>query len=100
MERSHSAIIVSLVHLTFAAFPCWPGVQLAWLSRSVLMAADPLGHLTQRYVYLNNIGDLRPMVRIVAVVLIVAPILDVYVLDGRYTQTAGRILYSAFQHFR
>ena len=29
------------------------------------------------------------MVRIVAVVLIVAPILDVYVLDGRYTQTAG-----------
>ena len=68
----------------------------------VALGADgggPIG-LTQRYVYLDNIGGLRPMVRIVAVVLIVAPILDVYVLDGRYTQTAGRILYSAFQHFR
>jgi len=40
------------------------------------------------------------MVRIVAVLLIVGPILDVYVLNGSYTQTAGRILYSAFQHFR
>jgi len=31
------------------------------------------------------------MVRIVAVLLIVGPILDVYVLNGSYTQTAGRI---------
>jgi hypothetical protein len=40
------------------------------------------------------------MFRIVAVLLIVGPILDVYVLDGRYTQTIGRILYSAYQYFR
>jgi hypothetical protein len=40
------------------------------------------------------------MVRILAVLLNVGPILDIYVLDGRYTQIASRVLYSAFQHFR
>ena len=56
--------------------------------------------LPQGYINLSSLGDLRPMVRIVTVLLIVGPILDVYVLNGSYTQTAGRILYSAFQHFR
>ncbi len=40
------------------------------------------------------------MIRIVAVLLIIGPSFDIYLLDGKYTQTAGRVLYSAFQHFR
>jgi hypothetical protein len=60
----------------------------------------PLGRPSQGYINVSSLGDLQRMFRVVAVLLIVWPILDVYVLDGRYTETAGRILYSASQRFR
>lgn len=40
------------------------------------------------------------MLRVAAIVLILVTGFDLYALDGRYSNAAGGMLYSAFQHFR